>query len=252
MDNNEMRKKWIQMHRNPELRENLRPEIKYSWERSYDMGVDPYLRENVYICTENELAYARDVSHYLLNISEPVMKDLYGFVAGTGFVVALVDSDLRLLKVIGDEESSAWAKSARFVEGSMWSESLVGTNAGALCQDLAKPISVYGYEHFCLFSQVAASSSAPIIDNGSICGCLSMAAPFNKVSNHTLGMVVAAAKHIMSTMALVRVNQYHKTVMESMSEGVLALDANGNITFMNDCCAQMLQISNQSLVDRNI
>ncbi len=252
MDNAEMRKKWIQMHNSPELRDKLRPEIKYSWERSYDAGVNPYLRENAYICTEAELSQARSNSQYLMNISEPVMKDLNEFVNGTGFVVALADSDCRLLKVIGDEESLSWARSAHFVEGSMWSENLVGTNAGALCQDLAKPVSVFGYEHFCLFSHVSASSSAPIIDNGKICGCLSLAAPFNKVSNHTLGMVVAAAKNIMSTMVLVRLNQYHKTVMESMSEGVLALDANGNITFMNDCCAQILQLSRQSLDGRNI
>ncbi len=252
MDNAEMRKKWIHMHKNPKLRDELRPEIKYSWERSYDIGVDPYLRENAYICTESELAEARNASQYLLNISEPVMKDLNEFVAGTGFVVALVDSGCRILKVIGDAESLAWAKSARFVEGSMWFENLVGTNAGALCQDLAKPVSVFGYEHFCLFSHVAASSSAPIIDNGRICGCLSLAAPFSKVSNHTLGMVVAAAKHIMSSMVLLRLNQYHKTVMESMSEGVLALDSNGNITFMNDSCAQILKISHQSQTCRNI
>lgn len=252
MDNAEMRKKWVQMHNNPDLRDKLRPEIKYSWERSFDAGVDPYMRENAYICTEQELNQARQESQYLLKISDPVMQDLNEFVTGTGFVVAMADANCCILKVIGDEESLAWAKTAHFVEGSMWSEKLVGTNAGALCLDLAKPVSVFGYEHFCLFSHVSASSSAPIIDNGKICGCLSLAAPFNKVSNHTLGMVVAAAKNIMSTMVLVRMNQYHKTVMESMSEGVLALDANGNITFMNDCCAQILQLSRQALVGRNI
>lgn len=252
MDNAEMRKKWVQMHKNPDLRETLRPEIKYSWERSFDAGVDPYLRENAHISSESELSRARLESQYLLNISQPVMQDLNEFVAGTGFVVALADANCRLLEVLGDSESLAWAKSAHFVAGSLWSEKMVGTNAGALCMDLAKPVSVFGYEHFCLFSHVSASSSAPIIDNGKICGCLSLAALFNRVSNHTLGMVVAAAKNIMSTMVLVRLNQYHKTVMESMSEGVLVLDANGNITIMNDCCAQILQLPRQNLVGSNI
>lgn len=252
LDNAEMRKKWLQMHKNPHLRSELRPEIQYSWERSAAMGVDPYLRENAFICSAAELAEAQARSQHLLCISEPVMRDLYEFVAGTGFVVALSDSDLRLLKVIGDDESLAWARSAHFVEGSMWTEESVGTNAGALCQTLAKPISVYGYEHYCLFSHVAASSSAPIIDNGRILGCLSMAAPFNKVTNHTLGMVVAAVKHITSTLALARVNEFHRTVMESMSEGVLALDANGNITFMNDNCAQILHITDQAVIGRNL
>ncbi|NLV21434.1 MAG: sigma 54-interacting transcriptional regulator, partial [Syntrophomonadaceae bacterium] len=251
MDNAEMRRRWTEMHNKPDLRDRLRPPIKYSWERSFDAGVDPYIRENAYICTEDELNKARQNAQYLLKISEPVMQDLNEFVSGTGFVVALADADCCLLKVIGDQESLSWAKSAHFVEGSLWLEKLVGTNAGCLCMDLAKPVSVFGYEHFCLFSHVSASSSAPIIDNGKICGCLSLAAPFNRVSNHTLGMVVAAAKNIMSTMALVRMNQFQTTVMDSMSEGVLALDANGNITFMNNCCAQILQLPSQ-VSDGNI
>lgn len=252
MQYSEVRRKWLQLHRKPETRENLRPEIRDSWERSYGAGVSPFLRQNPYICTKTELAQAREASHYLLEIAEPVMKDLYEFVAGTGFVVALGDSKVRVLKVIGDNESLEWAKSARFVEGSMWAENLVGTNAGSLCMDLGKPVSVFGYEHFCLFSHVSASSCAPIIDQNRIQGTLAMVAPHNKVSNHTLGMVVAAGKHIQSTMALDRINKYHRAVMESMSEGVLALDPNGNITFMNDNCAHILQLPIRSFVGDNI
>jgi transcriptional regulator with PAS, ATPase and Fis domain len=252
MNNAELREKWFQLHKDTELRDKLPPYIKYSWERCYDMGIDPMLDENPYICTEYELEQARSRSQYLLSISEPVMRDLYEFVAGTGFVVALADSDVCVLKVIGDKESLAWANSAHFVEGSMWSESLVGTNAGSLSIDLAKPISVFGYEHFCLFSHVAASSCAPITDQDKICGSLVMVAPHNKVTKHTLGMVVAAAKHIMSTMVLERANQYHKAVMESMSEGVLALDSNGIITYMNDNCGHILEISGRPQVGLNI
>ncbi|MGS0763486.1 sigma-54-dependent Fis family transcriptional regulator [Syntrophomonas curvata] len=252
MQDSDLRKKWLQLHRRRSFREDLRPEIKYSWERSYAAGVSPFLRQNPYICTQEELTRAQEASHYLLQVSEPVMNDLYEFVAGTGFVVALGDSHARVLKVIGDEEALDWAKSARFVEGSIWEENLVGTNAGALCCDLGKPVSVFGYEHFCLFSHVSASSCAPIIDQDRIRGVLIMVAPHNKVSNHTLGMVVASAKHIMSTMALERVNQYHKAVMESMSEGVLALDSNGNVTFMNDSCARILQLPHHSFVGFNV
>lgn len=252
MNNAKLREKWFQLHKYPALRDKLPPYIKYSWERCYDMGIDPMLNENPYICTGYELEQARSRSEYLLSISEPIMRDLYEFVAGTGFVVALADSDVCVLKVIGDQESLDWANTAHFWEGSMWAESLVGTNAGSLSQDLAKPISVFGYEHFCLFSHVSASSCAPITDQDKICGSLVMVAPYNKVTKHTLGMVVAAAKHIMSTMVLDRANQFHKAVMESMSEGVLALDSNGIITYINDNCSKILEISSLPSVGLNI
>lgn len=252
MTDKELRTKWLQLHRKPQYRETLRPEIKSSWERCYDRGVNPYLRENPYICTENEVAQSREACRQILKVGEPVMRDLYEFVAETGFVVGILDENLCAIDFIGDRESLAWAKRARLVVGSMWAEKLVGTNGATLCQDLGKPVSVFAYEHFCLFSHVSASSCAPIIDQGKIGGVLCMVAPFNRVSNHTLGMVDAASKHIMSKMVLHRINLYLKQIMESMAEGVLVLDSNGTITYMNDICARMLQISPRLAYGSNI
>ena len=101
----------------------------------------------------------------------------------------------------------------------MWSEDLVGTNGCALSIALARPISVYGYEHFTLFSHIATSSFAPIIDQGKIIGSLGMVAPYDKVSYHSLGMVVASVMHIQSKISLERTTRYHEVIMDSMSEG---------------------------------
>ncbi len=252
MTNWELRQKWKEMHQKPELRNALRPEISDSWERSYDLGINPYLRENPYICTRAELTQYQDNSSYLIQTSDRVMKSLFEFVAGTGFVVILADPNLCILKVIGDVESQGWANNAYLVEGSIWTEELVGTNAGTLSVNLAKPISVYGYEHFCLFSHVAACSCAPIIDQGKIVGTLGMVAPYNKVSNHTLGMVVAASKHIKSKLDMEKAKRYHEVIMDSIAEGLFTLDLNGNITYMNENCARIFKFQKESVVGRNI
>lgn len=252
MTNWELRQKWKELHHNPELRNALRPEIADSWERSYDYQINPYLRENPYICTRAELTQYQDNSAYLIETSDRIMNSLFEFVAGTGFVVILADPNMCILKVVGDPESLAWADNAYLVEGSMWSEDLVGTNAGALSLALAKPISVYGYEHFCLFSHVAACSCSPIIDQGKLIGSLGMVAPYNKVSNHTLGMVVAATKHIKSKIAMEKAKRYHEVIMESMAEGLFTLDLSGNITYMNENCARIFKFQKQSVVGRNI
>jgi transcriptional regulator of acetoin/glycerol metabolism len=80
-----------------------------------------------------------------------------------------------------------------------------------------------GYEHFCLFSHVAACSCAPLIDQGRIIGGLGQVAPYSKVNSHTLGMVVAASKHIKYTMAMERAKRYHELIMDSMAEGLFTL-----------------------------
>ncbi|NPV93363.1 MAG: sigma 54-interacting transcriptional regulator [Firmicutes bacterium] len=245
----EIRQKWLDLQKDPELRKRvLPPEILDSWERSSQYKIPRFTRENANFCTEAELREAQEKSRYLMEISLPVMESLQEFVAGTGFVVCLIDANAVALKALGDQESLDWAKGANLVRGSLWAEELIGTNAGTLSVSLARPISVYAYEYYCLFAIVSAASFCPIIDNGCVIGSIGMTARFERVSNHTLGMVVAAAKHIESKMVLDRVSKYHQVVMESMSDGVMVVDSNGTVTYMNKNCLKMLGLGNTSPV----
>ncbi|NLV17109.1 MAG: sigma 54-interacting transcriptional regulator [Syntrophomonadaceae bacterium] len=252
MANKDLTSKWKALHKNPVLRDKLPSYIKDSWERSIQCRIDPGMRENPYIVQGQDLIKAQKTSQFLIEVALPVMKNLYEFVAGTGFVVTLADANLCVLKVIGDSESQAWAEQARLVEGSLWSENLVGTNAGGLAFDLARPVSVIGHEHFCLFSHVSASSSAPIIHQGRIIGGLAMVAPFERVSNHTLGMVVASVKHIESIMVLKRNTQYTQLLIDSISEGVMAVDTNGTITYLNQAAARTFGLTEDLGSGRNV
>jgi transcriptional regulator with PAS, ATPase and Fis domain len=255
MTKSELQKKWQLLHNNPELRDSLRPEIRDSWKRSYKQGIDPHLLENPYICTTSELARARIYSNYLLEKTEPIMENLHQLVAGQDMVIVLTDPNLCVLKVLGDSKALAWAKSAQLVEGSMWSEKLVGTNSAALCENTLKPESVFGYEHFCFFSHFAADSYAPIFNQGKICGGLSMVSPYNLAKSHTLGMVVTAANYIASMLyleTLEKINQDYETVMQSMSEGIMVLNSCGNVTYANESCIRLLQLPRQSILGCNI
>ncbi|MGI6548455.1 MAG: sigma-54-dependent Fis family transcriptional regulator [Syntrophomonadales bacterium] len=252
MNKKELRRRWEDLHTSPELRATLRPEIRDSWERSFQYRVNPYLKENPYVLNGSDFQLALENASYLIETSQPVMSILSEFVAGTGFIVLLTDANYCLLKISGDDETVKWANRGLLVEGSMWSEDMVGTNACALSIALARPISVYGYEHFNLFSHIATSSFAPILDQGKIVGSLGMVAPYDKVSNHSLGMVVASAMHIQSKMNLERTTRYHEVIMDSMSEGVMVVDYNGLITYMNGNCARFLQQQNQTVIGRHI
>jgi len=252
VDNHDLRVMWEGLHANQQMRKLLRPEIAQSWERSIHYQVNPNLKENCYISTTKELHAAQANSHYLLDMASPVMTNLSAFVAGTGFVVCLTDNKLCALQTIGDAEAMSWADRGKIVIGSNWPEPLMGTNAGALSIILGQPISVTGYEHFCKFCHVAACSFCPITDQGEIIGTLGMIAPHNRVSNHTLGMVVAAVHHIESNITLDRVNRYHQIIMESMFDGIMVVDLNGIITYINHKCASLLNSSSAACLGHSI
>lgn len=252
MNNKELRRRWEELHKDPGIRATLRPEIQDSWERSFQYRVNPYLKENPFVLNSSEFQQALENASHLVETSLPVMNIISEFVAGTGFIVLLTDANHCLLKILGDDETVKWANRGLLVEGSMWSEDLVGTNSCALSIALARPISVYGYEHFNLFSHIATSSFAPILDQGKIVGSLGMVAPYYQISHHSLGMVVASVMHIQSKMNLERATRYHEVVMDSMSEGVMVVDYDGIITYMNGKCARFLRQHNKTVIGRHI
>ena len=248
-----MRRRWEELHHNPSARKTLRPEIADSWERSFQYGINPMMRANPYVATEAEMKEARERSGYLIEVARPVMEQLYEFVAGTGFVVGLVDANLQALECsFADPEAQEWRKKAHLVEGGLWSERLVGTNCTALAVALAKPISVFGYEHFCLFAHAGAASSAPIFDGEKIIGALAMNAPYNRVDNHTLGMVVSAVKHIESNMILERVNKFHQETIDSITEGLLVIKGDGEILCINRMGSKILRVAGRPVLGRNL
>ncbi len=243
---------WKDLHANPDLRQRLRPEILQSWERCYVYGVPRYMKKIPYVLTDSELQQAREKSRYMIEIAVPIMEHLSEFVKGTGFTVGLTDANCVSLKIMGDRSALELAERANVVEGTIWSEDKVGTNAIALSVSLRKPISIYAYEHFSLYTIAASSSAAPIIDNGRVIGSICMSASFEKVTHHTLGMVVAAAAHIESIMALNRLWKYQQAMTDSMSDGVLMVDVNGNITYINNKCLSILGLNSENVIGTSI
>lgn len=249
----EIKKEWHKLHDDPESRKNLRPEILNSWDRSYENKVPIFSKTYTNLSSKAEFANTLDESKHLIDCALPIMESLLTYLKNTGFVVSLTDSNLVMLKIIGDTTSMEWAKKVNLVEGSVWTEDLTGTNTGALALLLSKPISLSGYEHFCLSSIYSTASGCPIIDNNRVIGGIGMIAPYNKISNtHTLGMVTSTAKQIQSNMMSKRIYKYQRTILNSMSDGVMVIDSTGNITFINKKCAWMLGFQRNQVIGSNL
>lgn len=233
-------------------------EIRDSWARSEKYGVDPYKRYCDVILSPSELEERRLQNCSLIEQATVMMGHLNQFMGETGFVFTLADADGYVIARVGGKDGIEFANLSNLVEGSNWSEPVMGTNTGSMAIALERPLQFFGYENYCQVSSFACSSTSPIFDDEStIIGVLSVVGPYHLVNRHTLGMVVAASRAIERQMALQNAyqqsetayqhsemeNLYKTTIIESMSEGVLTLDREGRVTHINLVAAQSLGIN---------
>lgn len=238
----------------------VRQIILDSWHNSVKNGISPFQKKVNRVSTEKEIIYNENLNRDLIDLSLPVMENLYKFVAGSGFTVTLIDNKGIILKIVGDQEVVNSISRGNFIIGADWSEESAGTNAIGLAIKLDQPIQVISYEHFCICSHNSTCSAAPIHDTeGNIIGVLDMTGDFEKAHSHTLGMVVAAvhgidnqleSKHAWAKYNLA--NSYMNAIVESISQGMMAVNEFGVITHINSYAIKVLQGNRDEIIGRDI
>lgn len=225
----------------------IRPVIAESWQRSKQRGKNPYLY-NVQRMDSEQIKKELSRNHQLIATSLPVMKNLMSFVEGSGFLISLSNDKGMILDLVGDHQI---IKKAGVHRGDLWTEESVGTNAIGLCLITKKPIQVFGAEHYVQPTNHWTCSSAPIFDDKqNLIGVLTMTGEWNKVHLHTLGMVVAGVNAIENNLRIqksyneVMVSDAYKTaIMESIDEGILALNSDRTISHINNTAKRILRIA---------
>lgn len=248
---------WEEVHRlNSNHNLSIHDFVHDSWKRSQSYGVDPYKRYNTEVFSPEQLDECIRMSQMLFDVAVPSMEDLYNITRDSGFCIVLADKDGVILKTIGSQRELRFTSVGNFVEGSVWSEETMGTNAIGTVLAIDQPIHIFGYEHYCKCACLSTCSAAPIHDeNHNIIGVLDLTGPYKNVNPHTLGMVMAAAKAIEREMQLNKAYNEAKSadvkkqaVMESIIEGLIAIDKNGQITQMNRQAYDILEIPSDRIV----
>ena len=212
---------------------SIRPVIAESWLRCQASGLAPnkrMLNKAPLHIIEKEL----EANQKLIATCVPSMRELNDFVHDSGFLISLASKNGMILHFEGNEID----KKAGVHVGDLWTETVTGTNAIHLCLVHKKPIQVFAHEHYLSTAGDWTSSSAPIFDeNNELIGVLSITGEYDKVHSHTLGMVVAAVnaiqnslKMLKSLQAVVISDSYKTAIMESIDEGILALNNDKTIS----------------------
>ena len=141
----------------------IRPLVAESWRRSARSGVDPDSPQPDTSITDLDLGAYR--SQHPLARAMPVVRDLLvAGLAGESAVVALTDDAGRLLWVEGSSSVRDQVGRIGFVEGAVWREERVGTNAPGTALAPGRPVQVLGAEHFTRPVQSVTGAAVPVRD----------------------------------------------------------------------------------------
>ena len=250
---------WEKLHIEKDFRDvPVSQDILDSWERSRTYGIDQFKRCNQVALDHEAFKKRLNDNKQILDVVLPAIETLYHVTKGAGFLVVFVDADGYILKRVGNQSDIETISYSNFIEGTKWTEDIMGTNAIGLALVTDKPVQVYGYEHFCKHNCLATCSAAPIHDSkGNIIGVIDLSGRYENTNAHTLGMAVSASKSIEreielnSTIHMANklfkeaelLNLNIQAILNAMSEGLISVDRNEIITTINAQAINMLEIT---------
>lgn len=244
----QVKEAWKQFVINGKVNEWIKPMVAQSWIKSLKIGLDPKRINKAPAVEKADIERRIKKNKDLLAVILPIMAELQSIVKGSGFLTLITDHDGVILEVLSDEGLQDVGLERNLIVGGVWKEEEAGTNAIALAISLERPIQIVGAEHYFECDHDITCSATPIFNHdGRLLGVLNMSALKERVHPHTLGMVVAASKAITNQLRIEEdsrqiwlSNQYLKTVIESISDGVVAIDSTGRIREINSEGAKIL------------
>lgn len=181
--------------------DGIDPVVAASWQRSLRNGVDPDRPSAVAVAASGDLNEYR--STHPLAGAMPLVRDLVGGATGDGLVVAVSDDVGRLLWIEGRGQVRSAVDGVGFVEGAVWREESVGTNAPGTALATRRPVQVLGAEHFARPVQRLSCTAAPVHDAaGGIIGVLDLTGGSAAGSHVALALVRATVAMVERELAL--------------------------------------------------
>lgn len=230
----------------------LSKSVAASWVRSREVGVnfnEICLEKNMF--TDEQLQKSIKKNKWIIEIVEPVMKELCKQFLNQKLTVTLLDTDFCVLEIHqsdGIVESNILKKCTR--PGFCYSEEKVGTTSISMCVESGKVETISGYEHYCREYCNIFCVAVPIYDeNNLICAILGTTGLLENKSNNLDTVLAITSKMITNSIKMFRVqkeldkqSKLHSLIVDATSDGMLTVDMNGIITFINPAGMRILNI----------
>ncbi len=232
---------------------NLEELIRRSHARSARYGLDPHLDGAPEAGGLSAAGLRKRINgqREFFDLARAQIDTLYGLLKGTGFCMALADSEGYVLYVVGDVELVEHFKRRRCLPGYRWLERDVGTCAIGLALEEKVPVFLPGDAMFSAEARRLSNAGAPVFapDGGVVLGAISLSGESAMMHVHTLGLVRQAAETVTSQLRerermrdLATTNQYLRALIESDSRGIVTVDSHGRIVQTNRSARRLFNL----------
>jgi len=239
----------------------IRPLVANSWHRCLRTKVDPHAALcDLRLLSTNQTDKRVNRRKRLIGAAIPFMNHLYNFLQGSDSLVCLADDQGMILDVLRDPVIQYRTKHLCHEVGSEWSEAIAGTNAIGTALFEKKPVQITASEHYCKVLHSFTGAAAPIFGpEKELLGVLCIMGLYHNLHPHTLGMIVASVQAIENQLVsqkasyelLIAYNKV-KTAIETMSDGLIVIEANQKITQLNTVGAKILQVNREDCIGRYV
>jgi transcriptional regulator of acetoin/glycerol metabolism len=181
------------------LDDAVRSVVGDSWRRSMGNGVDPDGGPPPVDLLDAALISYRE-AHPLAAVMPVIRRLLVADAEDDRMIVAVTDAGGRMLWVEGDSALRSRAAGMHFIEGALWSEDVVGTNAPGTALAVDHAVQIFGSEHFRRPVQPWSCSAAPVHDprTGAVLGAVDVTGGDHVASPQMLTLVRATVAAVES------------------------------------------------------
>jgi transcriptional regulator of acetoin/glycerol metabolism len=219
----------------------LQPVVADSWQRCRMLALDPRGRPRQSVITFSDVKRRREANAAMRLLALAEMQLLYSQIAGSNFMIALGDADGIVLDTISDQHFADSDAGRSIIPGSIWNESERGTNALGLAAITAKPVAIYGREHYFACHGHLSCMSAPIFNaNGEVLGLLDASCAHEARQEHTHALVRMAAAQIENGLIYQDASKcfvfaFHPRpeYLDTLSAGLISISLDGEVLSVN-------------------
>jgi sigma-54 dependent transcriptional regulator, acetoin dehydrogenase operon transcriptional activator AcoR len=219
----------------------IRPDVRDSWQRCLDAGLDPGTPPDVSSISISDLRDLREQNTDLYAIAKMEVRNLYLQIAGSNFMVAFATPGAVILETLADTSFLRLARRTGIVPGSMWQEGVRGTNALG-CVSFTRTASVvHASEHFFGDNCTLTCVASPVFDhNDCLIGVVDASSDCHARQVHTVALIRMAALHIEAEIFRHNLSQHlilqfhnRQEFVHTLEAGLIALDWEGNVVAAN-------------------